>query len=95
MLTRDGYVSKMKLRLDKWNVEMDALEAKVHKGNEDTKVKYQEQLIALRAKRQEGEKQLEAIKSASDDSWEHLKAEAENIRKAFKDSINQFKSHFK
>ena len=95
MLTRDAYVSKMKQRLDKWNAKMDALEAKAHKANADTKVKYQEQLIALRAQRQEGEKKLEEIKSASEDSWEHLKAEAENIRKAFKDSVNQFKSHFK
>lgn len=95
MLTRDAYVSKMKQRLDKWSAEMDALEAKAHKAKEDTKVKYQEQLIALHAQRQEGEKQLEAIKSASEDSWEHLKAETENIWEAFKDSVNQFKSHFK
>lgn len=95
MLTRNEYVSKMKLQLDKWNAEMDALEAKAHKANEDTEVKYKEQLIALRAKRQESEKQLEAIKSASEDSWMHLKAETENVWEAFKDSMNQFKSHFK
>ena len=95
MLTRDEYVAKMKRRLDKWSAEMDVLEAKAHKTQEDAKVKYQEQLIALRAKRQEGEEKLEAIKSATEDSWEQLKAETENVWEAFKDSVHAFKAHFK
>ena len=95
MLTRDEYVTKMQQRLNKWSAEMDALEAKAHKTKEDTKVKYQEQLIALRAKRQEGEKQLEAIRSASESSWERLKPETENIWEALTDSVNQFKSQLK
>ncbi len=95
MLTRDEYVAKMKKRLDKWNAEMDVLEAKALKTQEDAKEKYQEQLIALRAKRKEGEEKLEAIKSASEDSWEQLKAETENVWEAFKDSANAFKAHFK
>ena len=95
MLTRDEYVAKMKQRLDKWNTEMDALEAKALKTQEEAKVKYQEQLIALRAKRQEGEEKLKAIQSASEDSWEQLKAETDNIWEAFKDSVQAFKAHFK
>ena len=95
MLTRDEYVAKMKQRLDKWNAEMDVLEAKALKTQEDAKVKYQEQLVALRAKRQEGEEKLEAIKSATEDSWEQLKAETENVWEALKDSANAFKAHFK
>lgn len=74
---------------------MDALEANALKVQEDAKVKYQEQLIALRAKRKEGEEKLKAIQSASDDSWEQLKAETENIWEAFKDSAKAFKAHFK
>ena len=95
MLTRDQYVAKMKGQLDQWSTEMDLLEAKVQATKEDAKVKYQEQLVALRAKRKEGEEKLEAIKSASEDSWEQLKAETENVWEAFKDSANAFKAHFK
>ena len=95
MLTRDEYVAKMKKQLDKWSAEMDVLEAKALKTQEDAKEKYQEQLIALRAKRQEGENKLEAIKSATEDSWEQLKAETDNIWEAFKDSVQAFKAHFK
>ena len=95
MFTRDKYVATMKKQLDEWNAEMDVLEAKVQATKEDAKEKYQEQLVALRAKRQEGEKKLEAIQSATEDSWEQLKAEAENVWEAFKDSVNAFKAHFK
>ncbi len=95
MLTRDEYVAKMKQRLDKWNAEMDVLEAKALKVQEDAKEKYQEQLVALRAKRQEGEEKLKAIQSATEDSWEQLKVEAENVWEALKDSANAFKAHFK
>ncbi|MEI6415398.1 MAG: hypothetical protein WCP34_14220 [Pseudomonadota bacterium] len=74
---------------------MDDLEIRMHKTQENAKLKYQGQLDALRVRRQEGEKRLEAIKSASEDSWRHLKAETENVWEALKDSVHQFKSHFK
>ena len=95
MLTRDQYVAKMKGQLDQWSTEMDVLEVKAQKAKEDAKEKYQEQLVALRAQRKEGEKKLAAIQSATEDSWEQLKAEADNVWEAFKDSVNAFKAHFK
>ena len=95
MLTKDEYVEKMKKRLDKWSAEMDVLEEKALKTQEDAKLKYQEQLVVLRAKRKEGEEKLEALKSSTEDSWEQLKAETENVWEAFKDSVQAFKAHFK
>ena len=68
MSTRDEYVTAMKQRLDEWNAEMAVLEAKAHQTKEDAKEKYREQLRALHAKRLEGEKRLEAIKAATEDS---------------------------
>jgi len=95
MLTKDEYVEKMKKRLDKWSAEMDVLEEKALKTQEDAKSKYQEQLVVLRAKRKEGEEKLDALKSSTEDSWEQLKAETENVWEAFKDSVQAFKAHFK
>ena len=95
MLTKDEYVEKMKKRLDKWSAEMDVLEEKALKTQEDAKSKYQEQLVVLRAKRKEGEEKLDALKSSTEDSWEQLKAETENVWEAFNDSVQAFKAHFK
>jgi len=65
----------MKRQLDEWNSEMDALEAKAQEAQEAAKLKYQEQLSALRTQRLAGEKKLEAVQTATEDSWERLKAE--------------------
>jgi hypothetical protein len=91
---KDEYVAKTKLRLDEWSADLDVLEAKVQKAKEDAKEKYRAQLVTLRARRQEGEKKLDAIRSAAEDSWEQLKAETENVLAALKDSVHQFKLHF-
>jgi len=94
MSTRDEYVAAMKQRLDVWSAEMAVLEAKAHQTKEDAKEKYQEQLSALHAKRLEGEKQLEAIRAATEESWMQLKADTDTVWAAFKDAVQQFKSHF-
>jgi len=95
MLKKDEVVAEMKQKLDEISAEIDALEAKAHEVKEDVRVKYQEQLLALRAKHQEGEKKLEEMKSATESSWGRVKAETHNIRVALKDSVNAFKTHFK
>ena len=74
---------------------MDTWEVKAHEAQESAKLKYQEQLSALRTTRLEGEKKLDAIKAATEDSWEQLKAETDNAWEAFKDSVQAFKTHFK
>ena len=95
MSRRDEYVATMKRQLDEWSAEMDALEAKAHDAQEAAKLKYQEQLSALRTQRLAGEKKLEAVQTATEDSWERLKAETDNVWEAFKDSVQAFKAHFK
>lgn len=74
---------------------MDTLEAKAHEAQGSAKLKYKEQLSALRSKRLEAEKKLDAIKAATEGSWEQLKAETDNAWEAFKDSVQAFKAHFK
>jgi hypothetical protein len=94
MTGKDEYVAKKKLQLDEWSADIDVLEGKVLKARDQAKEKYRAQLVTLRARRQDGEKKLQAIRSATEDSWEHLKAETENVLAALKDSVRQFKLHF-
>jgi small-conductance mechanosensitive channel len=94
MTTRDEYVAATKQRLDEWNAEMDTLEAKAEQAKEDDKTRYQEMLATLRAKRQEVEEQLAVVKAATEDSWTRFKVDSDRVWEAFKDSVQQFKSHF-
>lgn len=95
MLTKDEYVAEMKARLDTWNAEFDALQEKAHEIKEDAKVKFEEQLAALRATRAAGEVKLAEMQAATENNWELLKAESEHTWEAFKDSFETFKSHYK
>jgi hypothetical protein len=95
MSTRDEYVASMKVQLDAWNAEIGVLEARAGEVKDDAKVKFEEQLAALRVKREEGEKKLEEMRLASEGAWEQIKAESENIWAAFKDSVQAFQAHFK
>ena len=95
MLNKDEVVTKLKKQLEEFSAEIDALEAKAHEVKDDARGKYQEQLVALRAKRREGEKKLEEMKTATESSWGRLKAETDNVWEALKDSVNAFKTHFK
>ncbi|MBK5966225.1 hypothetical protein CCR95_19585 [Thiocystis minor] len=95
MLTKDEYVAQIKVQLDEWSTEIDKLQERGHEIKEDAKVKYEEQLVALRTKREEGEKKLEEIQAAAENNWEQFKMESDRVWEAFKDSFETFKSHFK
>lgn len=92
---RDEYVASMKSQLDAWNAEIGVLEAKAGEIREDARVTYEEQLAALRVKREEGEQKLEEMRLASESAWEQIKAESENFWAALKDSVQAFQAHFK
>ena len=55
----------------------------------------QEQISKRRAKYQDNQTELEAIKIAAEDSWEKLKEGIEHTWEALEDSVNPFKSQFK
>jgi chromosome segregation ATPase len=95
VLKKDEILAAMKKQRDELSAEIDALETRAHEVNEDARAKVQAQLVALRAKRQEGERKLEEMKSATESSWSRLKVEADNVWDAMKDSLSAFKGHFK
>ncbi|MBK8639238.1 MAG: hypothetical protein IPN92_13540 [Chromatiaceae bacterium] len=95
MIKKDESVAEMKAQLDAWNTEIDTLQEKAHEIREDAKVKYEEQLVALRATRAAGELKLAEMQAATESNWAQVKAEAEHVWEAFKDSFNTFKSHYK
>ncbi|MBK1709114.1 MULTISPECIES: hypothetical protein [Marichromatium] len=93
--SKDDYVAKMKSQLDEWNASIAAMEEKGDEIKGEAKVKYQEQLAALRVQRAEGEKKLKEVQAASENTWEQVKRESDNVWEAFKDSYQAFAAHFK
>jgi predicted nucleic acid-binding Zn-ribbon protein len=95
MPSKNEYVEKMKKQLDDWNTDIDTLQVKANLAKAELKVKYGEQIAELRKKRHDAEGKLNAIKSAADDSWEHLKGETERTLNALKAGVAEFKSKMK
>ena len=59
------------------------------------KEKFQQQFEEAKAQRTAAEQKLKELRSAGEDAWEGLKDDAEKTWKAFRNSVNYFKSHFK
>lgn len=92
---RDQFIESVKSKLDDLNAEIDRLEGKVNDASGEAKKKYQAQLEEVREKRTELKKKLTELRNASEAQWEKLKLEVEHAWKAFSNSVNYFKSHFK
>lgn len=93
--TRDEYVAKAHAKLDELNNEVDVLKEKMQKIQGDAKAEYQARLDALGQKRQELRDRLDEIVATGEDKWEELKGQAEHAWKAFQNSVQYFKAHFK
>lgn len=93
--SREEYIATMKAQLDEWSEHIAALEEKGDKLKKEAKVKYQEHLTTLRAKRAEGEQKLAEMQAANESTWEQVKLETDNVWEAFKDSYQAFVAHFK
>ncbi|MDY0094157.1 MAG: hypothetical protein RBT80_15795 [Candidatus Vecturithrix sp.] len=97
MSTKEQYVEKRQAEIDKWNAELEDLEAKIKTAGADAKAKleHEEHISALRQKRDEAKAKLAEIQAAGDDTWEDLKDGVEGIWANIKDGYDKVASKFK
>ncbi len=74
---RKAYESKLEAQLAQWEAEIDVLKAKAKRQGVDAMVGYDKTIDALQRKREEIKNHLLNLKGASDDTWESMKAGAE------------------
>jgi len=97
MSTKDQYVEKRQAEIDKWNTEIENLEAKITEFGADAKAKleHEEHMVALRQKRDEAKAKLAEIQAAGDDTWEGLKDGLEHTWTSIKNGFEKVTSKFK
>ena len=93
MSTKDQYVEKGQAEIDKWNAEIENLEAKIT-ADAKTKLEHEGHIAALRQKRDEAKAKLAEIQAAGDDTWEDLKDGLESIWTSIKDGFEKVKAKF-
>lgn len=94
MKTRDEYVSKMKQQLDRWNEDMAKLEAEGRKARAELEKRYQKDIEALRAKREEALYQLKLVEGASGTAWAEIARGADEAWERMRAALVQARSHF-
>ena len=89
-----AFHEQMKTRLAKYNDDIDQLQANAEKLGGDAKAKAEQQLTALRQKRDEVSEKLKALSSSSGNAWEQLKsgidAAMEDLGNAYKKAAAEF-----
>ncbi|TVQ41642.1 MAG: hypothetical protein EA370_01470 [Wenzhouxiangella sp.] len=93
--TREKFIESVKEKLDQLNEEIDRLESKASEASGKAEEKYEEQLAEVRKKQAEMKNKLKELRAAGEAQFERLKLETEHAWKAFQNSFNYFKSHFK
>ncbi len=92
---RKQITESIKARLDEINKEIDHLEERVRESSGEVEKKYQEQLKTVREKRTEFTEKLDQLQTAGEAQWEKIKLDVDYAWKAFNNSVNYFRAHFK
>lgn len=94
MSKRDDFVAQMQAKLDKWNAEIDELEAKARQQKAQMTADHHARLAGLKQKRNEAADKLSEVRNASEDAWERLKTGADQIWDDLKQTVQETKNAF-
>lgn len=68
------YEAKIRAELNKLNAQIDEFKKKAAQAEAKTKIKYQDQLEALRVKQAAAQAKLQEFQTAAESAWEEMKA---------------------
>jgi chromosome segregation ATPase len=83
-----AFRKQMETKLNEYGEKIDQLQAKAEKLKGDSKAKVEQQLTALRQKRDEVSEKLKELSSSSGNAWEQLKS---GVDAAMDDLVNTYK----
>jgi hypothetical protein len=89
-----AFEKQAETRLAEYEKDIDQLQAKAQKLEGDAKVKAEQQLTALRQKRDQVSEKIKELGSSSADAWQNIKsgidAAMEELGNAFKKAADEF-----
>ncbi|MCB5187233.1 hypothetical protein LG200_04335 [Methylobacillus caricis] len=94
MSLKDAYVEKLKAQLDEWSADIDVLETKVRKADAELRIKYDEQVIALKEKRDLAKVKLAEVQSSAGEAWQELKKGSDEAWEAIKHALAEARKKF-
>ena len=79
MKTKEEFIESLATQLKTWSAEIDVLQAKAEIAADDVKLKYQQEIEALRVKERTAEEKIKELKDSSGDAWETIKDTTEHV----------------
>ncbi|UZR29782.1 coiled coil domain-containing protein [Methylococcus sp. ANG] len=79
MKTKDEYIESLASELKEWSAQIDLLAAKAENAAANVKLKYLEELDALRAKQHAAAEKMKELQDDSGDAWETVKETADRV----------------
>jgi len=79
MKTKDEYIESLAAELKEWSAQIDVLTAKAEAAGEQAKLKYAEEIDALRAKHLAATEKMRELREEGGDAWEVTKESADKI----------------
>lgn len=95
MKTKDDYIDTLAAELHEWSDQLDLLSAKTQKSVGMAKLKYVQELNALRAKHATANDKMQELKLSSSEAWETVKATADKIWDDLRRGLASAASSFK
>lgn len=95
MTDREIYIESMKAKLDKWNADIDQLEAKAKEAKADLKLEYTHEIDRLKAQRKEAVAKLTELQRTGEGSWDDLKTGIESAWDSLGTAVHSAISRFK
>ena len=95
MTDKEAYLQKMRAKLDEWDADINALQAKFSGASADAQIELNKQIDNLRSERNDMKQKYEDLKSASEEAWEDVRDGIEaawgRVADSFKHAVNRFK----
>lgn len=74
---KDAYQDKLQAQLDEWKAEIAKLRAKADLAQADARLKYMEELDALRAHQKKAEARMKELQDAQGEAWKDVRSGVE------------------
>lgn len=95
METKEAYRQKVDAQMKEWNAQIALLAAKLENAGADVKVKYAQELDAIRAKQRVAAAKVKELDAASGEAWESVKVTSDKVWEDLKAGIGQAMSRFR
>jgi glycerol-3-phosphate O-acyltransferase len=95
MSKKDEYFTMMESQIKKWDAEVDKLRAKGDQMSAEARIKYNEQIMAMRASRDAANKKLQEMRTASESAWQNMEAGMDSAWASMKNALDKATSQFK